>query len=69
MAIGRTDAYFMTSVNAWDVAAGVLLVSEAGWVVTDFEDKEFTTKSKTLLASNSETYTGLYKDIKKILKK
>ncbi len=35
-ACGRFDGFFEYSLNAWDVAAGVLLVQEAGGVVTDF---------------------------------
>lgn len=33
---GRFDAYFEYSLNAWDVAAGILLVKEAGGQITDF---------------------------------
>lgn len=36
VACGRTDAYFEAGVKAWDVAAGVLLVREAGGRVCDF---------------------------------
>ena len=32
---GRLDSYWATSVSAWDVAAGVLVVREAGGIVTD----------------------------------
>ena len=34
IAVGRFDAYWATSTKPWDIAAGVLLVSEAGGVVT-----------------------------------
>lgn len=34
VAAGRLDAYWATSVKTWDVAAGILLVSEAGGVIT-----------------------------------
>lgn len=33
VAAGRLDAYWATSVKAWDIAAGVLILSEAGGVV------------------------------------
>ena len=39
VAAGRIDAYIQGSINAWDIAAGVLLVSEAGGNVTGFEEK------------------------------
>ncbi len=34
VAAGKLDAYWSTSVKSWDVAAGLLIVSEAGGVVT-----------------------------------
>lgn len=37
VATGRVDAYFEEFVNSWDVAAGVLLVTEAGGTVTAFD--------------------------------
>ena len=37
VACGRFDGYFEYNLNSWDVAAGVLLVREAGGVVTDFQ--------------------------------
>ena len=36
VACGRADAYFEAGVKAWDIAAGVLLVREAGGKVCDF---------------------------------
>ena len=37
VAAGRVDAYFEPHINSWDVAAGVVLVREAGGVVTAFD--------------------------------
>ena len=39
VAAGRFDAYFNASLKPWDVAAGALLVAEAGGRMTDWEDK------------------------------
>ncbi len=36
VAAGRFDAYFEGAINAWDVAAGILLVQEAGGILTDY---------------------------------
>lgn len=41
VAAGRMDAYWATSVKPWDVAAGVLLVQEAGGVMTGVEGADF----------------------------
>ncbi|HRO27890.1 MAG TPA: inositol monophosphatase family protein, partial [Luteimonas sp.] len=37
VAAGRCDAYFEAGVQPWDIAAGVLLVREAGGRVSDFK--------------------------------
>ena len=39
VAAGRADAYFEAGVKAWDIAAGVLLVREAGGRVCDFRGR------------------------------
>jgi myo-inositol-1(or 4)-monophosphatase len=40
VAAGRLDGFWEIHLNAWDVAAGVLLVREAGGKVTDFRGRE-----------------------------
>ena len=39
VAAGRCDAYIEPSLHVWDVAAGILILQEAGGVVTDFAGK------------------------------
>lgn len=41
LAAGRLDAYWTTSVKIWDVAAGILMVQEAGGVVSDIDGSAF----------------------------
>jgi myo-inositol-1(or 4)-monophosphatase len=41
VAAGRFDAFWAASTKAWDVAAGVLLVEEAGGVVTHYRGDSF----------------------------
>jgi myo-inositol-1(or 4)-monophosphatase len=40
VACGRIEGFFEYNLNAWDVAAGALIVMEAGGTVTDFSGKE-----------------------------
>ena len=37
LAVGRLDAYWATSVKVWDIAAGILLVQEAGGIVSGLD--------------------------------
>jgi myo-inositol-1(or 4)-monophosphatase len=41
VASGRLDGYFAASVNPWDVAAGVLILREAGGVVSSLDGSRF----------------------------
>ena len=38
VASGRFDAYWQRELNYWDVAAGIIIVKEAGGFVSFFED-------------------------------
>lgn len=52
VACGRFDGFFETGLNAWDVAAGTLLVEEAGGRVTDYHDRPDAVFARQLLATN-----------------
>jgi myo-inositol-1(or 4)-monophosphatase len=51
VASGRLDAYWATSVKIWDVAAGVLLVREAGGIVSDISGNPLNLADPTLVAT------------------
>ena len=52
VACGRVDAFWSTSLMPWDMAAGVLLVREAGGQVTATDKRPFDVNLADLLASN-----------------
>lgn len=52
VACGRFEAFFEYNLKPWDVAAGTLIVQEAGGRVTDFKDGEDFIFGGELLASN-----------------
>lgn len=56
-ACGRFDAYWEFNLNAWDTAAGALLVTEAGGTMTRYDGSPFRLDSKEILATN-----GLLRD-------
>jgi myo-inositol-1(or 4)-monophosphatase len=57
LAAGRLDAYWATSVHAWDVAAGFLLVEEAGGKITAIDGKMVDIESPQFLATaNTELH-------------
>ena len=52
LACGRLDGYFQLNLHPWDVAAGSLLVEEAGGSITDYSGGRFSIEGRQLLASN-----------------
>lgn len=63
VACGRFDAYWEQSVSAWDIAAGVVIVEEAGGIVTDTLGKPLTLDNGTVLASTPQLHAALVEAI------
>lgn len=63
VACGRFDGFFEYSLNPWDVAAGVLLIQEAGGVVTDFNGGDNYLHGKELVAANANVFGEMSKII------
>jgi myo-inositol-1(or 4)-monophosphatase len=53
VAAGRFDAYWEFGLSPWDVAAGILLVREAGGLITDVSGKPYALGGPSILASNA----------------
>lgn len=52
VAAGRFDGYWEMKLKPWDVAAGMLLVLEAGGTVSNFDGSDYDVYGKQVLASN-----------------
>lgn len=52
VACGRFDGFWELKLNPWDVAAGALIVKEAGGYVSDFQNQEFSIFGSEILATN-----------------
>lgn len=66
-AAGRADGFWESGLSPWDVAAGWLLVLEAGGKVTDFAGKPWRYHAKLgaeTLASNGRVHAGMLKVIR-----
>jgi myo-inositol-1(or 4)-monophosphatase len=61
VAAGRYDAYYERNLKPWDVAAGILFVTEAGGRVTTIENDGDPKTGKSILASNTELHPHLRK--------
>ncbi len=63
LACGRVDAFFEYNLNAWDVAAGALIVTEAGGKIGDFNGNQNWLFGKEIVASNALVYNAFFKVI------
>ena len=52
VAAGRLDGYWESGLNAWDIAAGALIVREAGGLVTDFNGDANSLDNGEVVAGN-----------------
>ena len=59
VACGRYDGFWEFNLNPWDTAAGVVLVREAGGIVTDFGGGDFDLASREVCASNRLIHPAL----------
>ena len=63
VAAGRFDGYFQNGLNLWDIAAGVLIVNEAGGKTSDLDFEK--DKKINLLASSQQIYKKLSEKVGK----
>jgi len=52
IACGRLTGYFSFDLNSWDIAAGEVIVTEAGGRISNLDGSDYTTESRNILASN-----------------
>ncbi len=53
VAAGRAEIFWHKNLKYWDIAAGIIILKEAGGTITDFKGKIFNLDKKELLATNS----------------
>ena len=64
VAAGRSDGFFQRNLNYWDIAAGIIIVKEAGGYVTDYKGDGDYIENKTILVNNSRVNTEMTEILK-----
>ncbi|MBL4587010.1 MAG: inositol monophosphatase [Flavobacteriales bacterium] len=67
-AAGRFDGFYEYSLSPWDVAAGVLLVREAGGIVSDFSGGDDAIFTSEIIATNVNIHAELLQLVQKFMK-
>ncbi len=65
VAAGRFDGFWEADLQPWDMAAGILMVKEAGGYVTDMKGGSNMLKTGTIIAAND----GLHAPIERVIKR
>ncbi|MGZ8095375.1 MAG: inositol monophosphatase family protein [Methylosarcina sp.] len=60
VAAGRLDGFWEIGLMEWDMAAGILLIKEAGGVITDFSFNDKYIESGNLIAGNPKMHQLMY---------
>lgn len=68
VAAGKYDGFWESDLAPWDVAAGILLVREAGGFVTDYRGGDKPMENKQILAANDGLHSKLHKVLAASLK-
>jgi myo-inositol-1(or 4)-monophosphatase len=64
VAAGRFEAFWELRLAPWDIAAGILLVREAGGIVTTLEGEPCRVKETSLVAGNPSMHEWLLKTLR-----
>ena len=64
VACGRVDGYWEWRLKPWDVAAGSLIVKEAGGRITDFSGKRFSIYGEQTLATNGRVHRAMLREMR-----
>jgi len=59
VAAGRLDGYWESKLNPWDIAAGALIVTEAGGQVSDWDGQVFRPETGRVVASNGHIHAEM----------
>ena len=63
LAAGRIDGFWEFNLKAWDIAAGALIIREAGGIVSDFENKDNYLKTGDIIAAAPKVFPEMIKII------
>ena len=64
VAAGRFDGFWESGLHPWDIAAGIILVREAGGMVSELSGRDGMMESGNIVATNSHHHGGLCKLLK-----
>jgi myo-inositol-1(or 4)-monophosphatase len=68
VACGRYDGFYEYNLSPWDVAAGAIIVTQAGGKISDFSGGNNYLFGRELVAANSKVFSGFLNDVARFMK-
>jgi myo-inositol-1(or 4)-monophosphatase len=68
VACGRVDAFYEMKLQPWDIAAGALIVQEAGGTISTVDGDPFRSRAGSVLASNGRIHAAMVEVIRGVLR-
>jgi len=69
VACGRVEVFYEYGLHPWDIAAGIILVREAGGQISDFSGVEKNLTGEEIVAANNNVYSEVLEIVSKFMKK
>ncbi len=66
LACGRCDGFFEIGLSPWDIAAGAILIREAGGIITDFSGGKDYLKTGNIVAGTPSVHNELLNEVKNV---
>jgi myo-inositol-1(or 4)-monophosphatase len=66
VAAGRMDGFWEQDLHPWDIAGGALLVAEAGGRVTGIHGEPFTSRGRSVLATNNLIHDAMLQTVRSV---
>ena len=68
VACGRVEAFYEYGLHPWDIAAGIILIREAGGQISDFSGNKKNLSGVEIVAANSSVFSELLEIVSKFMK-
>lgn len=67
IACGRFEVFYEYGLHAWDIAAGIIILREAGGKISDFSGNESNLSGDEIVAANSAVYPEVLEIVRKFM--
>lgn len=68
LAAGRCDGFFELGLSPWDIAAGSILIREAGGVISDFSGRDDFLNTGNVIAGTPLVHAGMLEEVREVFK-